>query len=60
MWDTKLKLIDTDSRMVVSRGKAVGGAVKDQGGQIYGDRRFYFGWLINVSIFNNNNKHIIQ
>ena len=38
MWDTKLKLTDTDNSMVVAIGKGVG-VVKGKGGQIYGDGR---------------------
>ena len=36
MWDLKLKLIDTDNSVVVTRGKGVG-KVKGKGGQIGGD-----------------------
>ena len=39
MWDTKLKLIDTDNSVVITRGKGVGGVEEYRGGQIYGDGR---------------------
>ena len=39
MWDTKLKLIDTDKSVVITRGKGVGGVEEYRGGQIYGDGR---------------------
>ena len=37
MWDVRLKLIDTDNSMVVTRGKGDERVVKGKGGQIYGD-----------------------
>ena len=38
MWDTKLKLTDTDNSVVVTGGKGVSdGVIKGKGGQVYGD-----------------------
>ena len=45
MWDIKLKLIDTDKSIVVTRGKGLVRVVKGKRGQIYGDRRLFdFVW----------------
>ena len=38
MWDIKLELVHTDSKVVVTRGKGVG-VVKGKRGQIHGNRR---------------------
>lgn len=38
MWDIKLKLIEINNSMVVTKGEGWG-AVKGKGGQIYGDGR---------------------
>ena len=46
----KHKLIDTDNSKVVTRGKRSGGVVKEKGGQIYGDKRFDFGWWAHNAI----------
>ena len=45
MWNVKLKLINTDNSMVVTRGEGSQGAVKGKGGQMYGDGGWFdFGW----------------
>ena len=56
MWDINLKATNEQARkiqklikransMVVTRGRECGRVIKDKGGQIYGDRRWFdFGW----------------